>query len=792
MVDPRAALALAVAHHQAGRWNEAEPAYRAILRDHPNHPDAVYLLGTLCFQTGRINDAASWLERAVAARPNHPESHNNLGLVRDQLGQLDAARDHFRRAIALSPGYADAHYNLANLDRRVGQLEDAVRHYQEAIRLAPAMAAAHDNLALCYRAKNQLEEALYSSSKAVAHDPGSVNAWNNRGAILKAMGRYPDAAEAFGHAIELEPRSSEALSNLAVTLAHLGRWEEAEARCRQAIECNADGPVAWNNLAIVLHLVGRDAESAMAAHRALELAPGFADAFINLGNAFLGLTDFAQAERAYQMATERDPNSAIAWSNLGSVRDQVGQVEAARECFEITSRLAPEEILWELRAGTLVPPVFPDNEAIFEFRERFGRVLERFADGGRHFAPSMLLACDIRPPFHLQFHGQNERRHRELYAAIVARSFPTESAPPRSGAPRIGFLVTHGHEWAFYRSIGGCFEHFQPGWLPIILCSPQGAEKLRSSIRNPRVEFVPLPTLWDGQCASIAAQELDLIYHWEIATSAANYLLPYCRLAPLQLTSWGIQITSGIPALEYYVSSELVEPPNAAEHYTEKLVRLATTLSFQRRILPPAERIERSEYGLADRRHLYLCAQHLGKFQPDFDPIVRRICELDPLADIVITRRADEPVVRPLVDRFARTLGPFASQIRWIGSQQGARYHNLVRNADVVLDPIHFGGVNTTYDALSQNKAVVCLPGPFHRGRYTLGCLQQIGVLETVANSADDYATKAVRIATDSEYRIHLEAQLAEATPKLFECVQTARELEAFLLHAVELYRREH
>ena len=46
------------------------------------------------------------------------------------------------------------------------------------------------------------------------------------------------------------------------------------------------------------------------------------------------------------------------------------------------------------------------------------------------------------------------------------------------------------------------------------------------------------------------------------------------RLAPAQATSWGHPTTSGLPSIDYFLSSELMEPPNADEHYTERLIRL--------------------------------------------------------------------------------------------------------------------------------------------------------------------------------------------------------------------------
>lgn len=52
-MDPTAELQDAVRHHRAGRVDLAEPVYRRILADHPDHPEARHLVAVLAQQRGR-------------------------------------------------------------------------------------------------------------------------------------------------------------------------------------------------------------------------------------------------------------------------------------------------------------------------------------------------------------------------------------------------------------------------------------------------------------------------------------------------------------------------------------------------------------------------------------------------------------------------------------------------------------------------------------------------------------------------------------------------------------------
>lgn len=237
--------------------------------------------------------------------------------------------------------------------------------------------------------------------------------------------------------------------------------------------------------------------------------------------------------------------------------------------------------------------------------------------------------------------------------------------------------------------------------------------------------------------------------------------------------------------MDVYLSSKQMEAEGAKAHYTERLHLLETMLSYQIPAPRPANPKPREHFGLSSNRNIYLCAQHLGKFHPDFDPILAQILDADPAGEIVITRGNIKGAMERLQERFRRTLGALADRVRFLDQQSGEDYYSLILAADVLLDPLHFGGVNTTYDALSFGKAIVTLPSSFQRGRYTLGCFQMMGFTDCVAQTPAEYVAKAVKIATDSEWREHLESVLTEKAQILFHCRQSAHELEQALVQLV-------
>ena len=46
------------------------------------------------------------------------------------------------------------------------------------------------------------------------------------------------------------------------------------------------------------------------------------------------------------------------------------------------------------------------------------------------------------------------------------------------------------------------------------------------------------------------------------------------RLAPTQVAAWGHPETTGLPTIDYYLSADDFEPPDAQANYREKIVAL--------------------------------------------------------------------------------------------------------------------------------------------------------------------------------------------------------------------------
>jgi predicted O-linked N-acetylglucosamine transferase (SPINDLY family) len=202
----------------------------------------------------------------------------------------------------------------------------------------------------------------------------------------------------------------------------------------------------------------------------------------------------------------------------------------------------------------------------------------------------------------------------------------------------------------------------------------------------------------------IAEQQLDVLFFPDIGMDPLTYYLAYARLAPVQCVTWGHPLTTGIPTIDYFISSRDSEPDEAESHYTERLVRLPHLTNYYYKPTPPRHAKAREDFGFDQAAHLYVCPQSLFKLHPDNDLIFGDILQKDPRARIVLIEGKQSTWTELLRKRQQKAMGLRADRIHFIPFQPLTDFRQLLALADVVLDPLHFGGGDTSYEALHRNR----------------------------------------------------------------------------------------
>jgi Flp pilus assembly protein TadD len=245
-----------VAHHQAGRYAEAQEAYAQVLAADPGHAEAWRRMGLLAGQFGRGDLALDWIAKAAALEPGNPEHRFSQGVILQGLGRFAEAEDRYRDVIALAPERANVHNNLGGALRLQGKLAEAEAAYRDAVALAPGSAIFHDNLGIVLSDLRRHAEAEASFRAALDLDPDSIDARHNLGKTLHAVGRLDEAGSALQDALRRRQDDSRILNDMGVLLHELGRFGDAELCYRTGLTFAPDDADLHYNLGLTLLVTG--------------------------------------------------------------------------------------------------------------------------------------------------------------------------------------------------------------------------------------------------------------------------------------------------------------------------------------------------------------------------------------------------------------------------------------------------------------------------------------------------------------------------------------------------------
>ena len=203
-----------LAHHQAGRLNEAASIYAAIPETSQSFAHATYLLGLIAQDQAEHTRAIELFERAGTLSPNEPviAFQKAVSLARTDL--IEQAIESYRHALVLNPDYVEALCNLGNLLKRTGDKTGAIACYERALKRAPQAAQIHYNLGVCHQDSFQPERAIEYFRSAVRLNPDYAAAYNNLGVSLSEAGLAGEAISCYRKAQKLEPDFAEAFYNL--------------------------------------------------------------------------------------------------------------------------------------------------------------------------------------------------------------------------------------------------------------------------------------------------------------------------------------------------------------------------------------------------------------------------------------------------------------------------------------------------------------------------------------------------------------------------------------------------
>lgn len=328
----------ALQQHQTGNIAEAMQHYQALLQEHPNESQILYLLGTGYCQTGKSQQAIETLQQSLKINPSNPFAYNNLGNAFKDQQLKDEALNCYNHAVRLKADYESAFFNRAVLLRELQRCDESLASFQEAIRLKPNYIEALRECGNLLRDMNRDEEALERYAQALQIDGQNIEVFFQRAVTFKKLGRLYQAIESYNDMLKIQPDHTNALFNRGNLYLSLGKNKKAAESFTLAIQFN----------------------------------PEYADAYLNRGNAHKLLGQMQASLEDYSKAIQLKSDYTEAFSNRGNLHKDCGRVDLALADYEQALTFQPEfaEVQWNRAILLIVKGEYLAGWQAYEWRLR--------------------------------------------------------------------------------------------------------------------------------------------------------------------------------------------------------------------------------------------------------------------------------------------------------------------------------------------------------------------------------------------------------------------------------------
>jgi len=540
------------------------------------------------------------------------------------------------------------------------------------------------------------------------------------------------------------------------------RPDDALAAWQQAVAVNPNYPVALMNIANVQAERGKVDEAIAQYRTVLSLVPNATDAHYNLGNALRELGEMAQAIAHYDQALRLNPNYADA-------------------------RFA--------RCMAQLPILYRNEAEIADRRAAYEQSLRALCDEVRQMTSAAGLAEGIgsNQPFYLAYQDLNDRELQKLYGGLICRVMADRypQAPlPRAPQEKVKIGIVSG-----YFRLHSIWKIPLQGWATQLDRKRFEVYGYHTGITIDAVtqtaaslfdRFIQGPLSLDKWRRAILKDAPHVLLYPDIGMDRTSAQLAAQRLAPVQCMTLGHPDTTGMPTMDYFLSSDLMEPLNAEEHYSEKLVRLPNISVHYEPLERPPISLSRAELGLRPESIAFWSGQSLFKYLPQYDEVFPRIAKQAGDCQFVfieyLRSRHVTAIFRERLERAFAAHGLKADDHCIILPRLSPeRFIAAIEPCDIVLDSIGWSGFNSTLEGLTHALPIVTMAGPLMRGRHTAAVLKMMSVTETIAETIDDYVAAAVRLANDESWRMAIKSRIAENKARVYRDQTCIRALEDFL-----------
>jgi len=351
------ALQQAVEDHMAGKLQDAENLYRAILQAQPNHPDANHNLGVMAVSFNKTEAALPLFKIALEANPNQ---------VQFWLSYIDALMK--EKQFDIARGVLEQEKKRGLSGEKVELLKAQLVQIDINLK-SPKTEPNKLSKAIELRETGRYQEAQDWLTKYLEVEPTDAEGWSLLSQLFLLDKKDVQAEKALATAISINPNLASIYRNQARLLLKSSKPAEALLKAQSGYEQSTDDPESWLVLATCLVANQRDLEALPLIESALKARRNYAEAFANRALVRLRAKNIAGAIDDSEIAISLKPHLTQIWGLLGSLRYQNKNLSGAIEALKNAQVLEPDNVSCMIDLGEFLRQDQRIEEAIVILEE---------------------------------------------------------------------------------------------------------------------------------------------------------------------------------------------------------------------------------------------------------------------------------------------------------------------------------------------------------------------------------------------------------------------------------------
>ena len=634
---------------------------------------------------------------------------------------------------------------------RAGDLDAAEKIYRDVLRAEPKNPDALHLLGVVCRQRGDLDCALELLKKACFESPSNPLFISDWADALQDNKLYREAVACYARVLSIDPDNVQALVKSALALKNTGDFETALINVQKALRIKPDFPQAHNAAGLVCAAREKYEEAIFYFREALRLDADFIEAYSNLGNAQSAAGDFNAAIVSFKEALSRNPDFFEAYYNMGNCLRETNNFDEAIACYKAALRVKPLSVGSMINLGEALQTIGNFTESETVYRKILALSDKKNAPGYAMAYSNLLLCMNYNPAYSPEQLREEHLRFGKLFLS------------PQAEAKRYNVRTTPGTKIRIgYVSPDFCMHPASRFIEPILRFHDKTAFDIfcySDAIRPDEIseKMRPLCTSWRDISKTSDDQVVELIKSDDIdilvdlsGHTAHNRLLVFAKKpAPIQASYLGYPNTTGLSAIDYYLSDNMVDPMGHDRFYVEKLLYLencfCTFMPYEN--TPSVNYLPAKKAGHITFGSLHTLTRLNAQVIDLWSALLRTLAS----SRLCIIRNTLVGSVRERLYTEFETRGISRARIDMQNTLPPGGHMALFHDIDISLDTFPWSGHTTACESLWMGVPVVTLCGDRHAGRMVSSILTAAGLTDCIAHTHDEYIAIARSLASSQD-----------------------------------------